>query len=334
MVLVVAGKLKFLCKRLVVVANNWIITTSFSYSALVLTPLLESIRRHCPGASVLILTDNAGLEQLASLPKRYNQVILRAVNTPPKVIHGHFALARKILSRSQRSIRRSLQQVGLRNRGKGERPISIEQPRRLSLSTCQAHLLIRRFFWIKHLLEQEILGEVDYLMLTDARDVVLQSDPFQGCGNQLITGEEGETIAQSPMNRDWLAKAYSNSLALELSPYQALCAGVTIGSKAQMLAYLDCFCDSTLAIMRRQGTALLPNWDQGIHNKILRIDRPVALLCSPADGLISTVGLVGSDRIQLDCEGQVVVDGTVPAVLHQYDRHPALVKHLQRSYQP
>jgi len=308
--------------------------TSFSYNALALTPLLESIDRHCPDASVLILTDKAGLEQLANLAKRYRQVILRAVNTPPKVIHGQFALARKILSRSLIVIRRSLQKTGRLIRGNGERPISIEKPRRLSLSTCQAHLLIRRFFWIQHLLERDILGEVDYLMLTDARDVVLQGDPFKGCGNQLMTGEEGETIAQSPMNKDWLRKAYSSELALELSHYQALCAGVLIGSKAQMLAYLNCFCDSTLGIMRRQGTSLLPNWDQGIHNKILRIDQPVALVCSPANGLISTVGLVGADRIQLDGEGQVVVDGTVPAVVHQYDRHPALVKHLQQVYQP
>lgn len=315
-------------------ANNWIITTSFSYDAIVLTPLLESIDRYCPDASVLILTDKAGLEQLANLPKRYRQVTLRAVNAPPKVIHGRLALARKILSRSHKLIRRSLQQTGRLIHWKGERPISIEQPRRLSLSTCQAHLLIRRFFWIQHLLEREILGKVDYLMLTDARDVVLQGDPFKGCGNQLMTGEEGETIGQSPMNKDWLRKAYSNALAFELSHYQALCAGVLIGSKAQMLAYLNCFCDSTLAIMRRQGTSLLPNWDQGIHNKILRIDQPVELDCSPANGLISTVGLVGSDRIQLDGEGQVVVDGTVPAVLHQYDRHPALVKHLQLVFRP
>jgi len=316
------------------VANNWIITTSFSYHALVLTPLLESIDRHCPNASVLILTDKAGLEQLANLPKRYRQVRLRAVDTPPKVIYGRFALARKILSRSFKLMRRCLQQTGRLIRGNGERPISIEQPKPLGLSTCQAHLLIRRFFWIRHLLERDILGEVDSVMLTDARDVVLQGDPFKGCGNQLITGEEGETIGQSPMNQGWLRKAYSSALALELSDDQALCAGVLIGSKAQMLAYLNCFCHSTLAIMRRQGTALLPNWDQGIHNKILRMDQPVNLICSPTDGLISTIGLVSPDRIQLNLEGQVVVDGKVPAVVHQYDRHPTLVKHLQQVYKP
>ena len=315
-------------------AHNWIITTSFSYTASVLTPLLESIRRHCPDTNVLILTDTAGLEELASLAKRYNRVILQAVNRPPKVIHGQFALARKVLSRSQKLIHRSLQQAGQLINRKGECQISIEQPRLIRLSTCQAHLLIRRFFWVKQLLENEILGTVDHLMLTDARDVVIQSDPFKDCGDQLVTGEEGDTIAASPLNRNWLTEAYSNSLVLELSDYQALCAGVLIGSKNQMEAYLQCFCESTLAIMRRKGTALLPNWDQGIHNKILRMDQPVNLICSPADGLISTVGLVGPDRIELNQEGQVVVDGQVPAVLHQYDRHPALVKHFQQGIQP
>jgi hypothetical protein len=64
------------------------------------------------------------------------------------------------------------------------------------------------------------------------------------------------------------------------------------------------------------------------------MNQPVNLICSPADGLISTVGLVSPDRIQLNLEGQVVVDGKVPAVVHQYDRHPTLVKHLQQVYKP
>ena len=321
-------------KGLAVVANNWIITTSFGYNNLVLTPLLESINQHCRGASVLILTDNNGSKQLASLQKHYNQLTLRTVDTPPKVIRGQFLLARRILSRSQKSIRRALQQARHAISGKAQNPIAIEQPRRLSLSTCQAHLLIRRFFWIKQLLESGSLGEVDYLMLTDARDVVLQSDPFKDCGHELIAGEEGEAISQSPMNRDWLIKAYSKCLAHELRNYPALCAGVLIGSTDQIMAYLNCFCENTLTIMRTQGTAVLPNWDQGIHNKILRIDQPVKLMCSPVDGLISTLGCVDTNRINLNSKGQVVVDGKVPAVLHQYDRHPDLVKHLQQVYKP
>ena len=317
------------------VAKNWIITTSFGYEAFVLRPLLQSIRRFAPSSGVLILTDDAGLEQLSSLTAHGGQVHLRAVKTPPKVIRGHFALARKILSRSQKIIRRTLQQAGHTIRG-ARQPltISIEEPRRLSLSTCQAHLLIRRFFWVKEILDSESLGEVENLMLCDARDVVLQRDPFADCHHPFITGEEGETIAQSPMNRGWLTKAYSRAVALELDPYQALCAGVLMGAKSQMAAYLDCFCESTLAIMSRQGTSLLPNWDQGIHNKILRINQPVELACSPVDGLISTLGCVRPDRIKLNPEGMIVVNGKIPAVIHQYDRHPALVEHLQHVYQP
>ena len=320
---------------LVVVAKNWIITTSFGYEAFVLRPLLESIRRFAPSSGVLILTDVAGLAQLSSLTAHDQQVLLRAVKTPPKVIRGPFALARKILSRSQKIIRRTLQQAGHTIRG-ARQPlkISIEEPRRLSLSTCQAHLLIRRFFWVKEILDSESLGEVKNLMLCDARDVVLQRDPFADCPHPFITGEEQDTIAESPMNRGWLTKAYSRAVALELGSYQALCAGVLMGAKSQMAAYLDCFCESTLAIMSRQGTSLLPNWDQGIHNKILRINQPVELACSPVDGLISTLGCVPPDRIKINPEGMIVVNGKIPAVIHQYDRHPALVEHLQHVYQP
>lgn len=322
-------------KELVGLTNNWIITTSFGYDSTVLIPLVESIQRHSPKSHLLVLTDSSGLAELSSLKRHYPFLTIKSVEPAPKVIRGRFALARKILSRSQKLIRRILQQsrYGILVE-KGGPPISIEDPRRLHLSTCQAHLLIRRFFWVKKLLRSESMQGVDYVLLTDARDVVLQSDPFQGCGERLITGEEGEAIGQSPMNHGWIAKAYGKPLADDLSQHQALCAGVLIGSRSQMEAYLDCFCASTLAIMRQQRTALLPNWDQGIHNKILRIDQPVELVCSAADGLISTLGCIKPERIAVDRDGRVVVDGKVPAVLHQYDRHPGLVTHLQQLLQP
>jgi hypothetical protein len=56
--------------------------------------------------------------------------------------------------------------------------------------------------------------------------------------------------------------------------------------------------------------------------------------CSPVDGLIITLGCVRPDRIKLNSEGLIVVNGKIPAVIHQYDRHPALVEHLQHVYQP
>jgi hypothetical protein len=71
--------------------------------------------------------------------------------------------------------------------------------------------------------------------------------------------------------------------------------------------------------------------DQALHNKLIRID---GLECKivPCNGFISTVGLVEPERILFNERGLLEVDGYIPAVVHQYDRHPDIESKLERHY--
>jgi hypothetical protein len=243
------------------------------------------------------------------------------------VIRGPFALPRKLASRTKRWLRRRQQQL---IQGPS---IAIEEARRFGLSTAHSHFLIRRFFWAKECLEQERWRDHTAVMLCDVRDVVVQGDPFADVGKTLISGEEFGLLDACAMNRQWIRDAYDHAQEQLLLGKPALCAGVVIGSRDQMQIYLDLFCHDAMEMMRRHGTSCEPNLDQAIHNKILRSPSDLQLAISAVNGIIATVGCVPAEAIEVPGNaGPVKVNGQIPIVIHQYDRQPLLVQHVQAKH--
>jgi len=113
-----------------------------------------------------------------------------------------------------------------------------------------------------------------------------------------------------------------------------LCSGVTLGSFRSVLAYLDQFCAeiSRHAVARR--SVLIPIWDQAYHNMILRRDPPADLVLMPWHSQLATVGEVPPEALSVEPDGRITVADGVPAILHQYDRHPAAVARIAALYPP
>jgi hypothetical protein len=309
------------------VSRPLVITTAFSYGPNELWPLIHSLQQYAPTAEVLVLTAAEDLDRLAPLIENFASVSLESVELPPRVIRGRLAIPRKLGSRTKRWLRQRQQQWI------SKPSIAIEQPRRLGLSTAQAHFLIRRFFWAQAKLKQPRWINHDAVMLCDSRDVVVQGNPFESLGDNLVTGEEFNLFDNCPMNRRWIRQTYGRELEKNLLGRPALCAGVVAGSRRQMQLYLDLFCEDTLNVMRSHGTSCLANLDQAIHNKILRKPSDLQLAISLVNGLIATMGCIPAERCKLpDGPGPVEVMGAVPKVIHQYDRHPLLSLHVQARH--
>jgi hypothetical protein len=105
-------------------------------------------------------------------------------------------------------------------------------------------------------------------MLTDVRDVVFQSDPFDfDFRNQLhcFLEDARETLATQPHNRKWLQAAFGDAVMNELGASPISCAGVTIGPQELVLSFLSVMVDFLLKLPR-QGTGL----DQAVHNYVLQ----------------------------------------------------------------
>jgi hypothetical protein len=100
-----------------------------------------------------------------------------------------------------------------------------------------------------------------------------------------------------------------------------VCAGVTVGPGELVLRYLQVMADYLLRLPH-QGVGL----DQAVHNYVLHKGLvPGARLIPNGSGMVSTLGIVPEARVN---------ELLSSAVLHQYDRHPAVSARLLDSLGP
>jgi len=158
------------------------------------------------------------------------------------------------------------------------------------------------------------------VLLTDVRDVVFQSDPFEhdlGPGVHCFLEDERQTLGSQRQNRDWLVTAYGEKVAAEFADRPISCSGVTIGSLDAVLDYLRVMTEGLLRLPRQ-----FEGIDQAVHNYVLwRGLVPGARLVANGDGPVLTLGIVPRDEVGAS---------VVAAIVHQYDRHPGLAAALRR----
>jgi hypothetical protein len=168
-------------------------------------------------------------------------------------------------------------------------------------------------------------ADADEILLADVRDVLFQTDPFEEPlgGLETFAEDAAQRIGSERWNREWIRTLYGPKVLRRMADDVVSCSGTVIGTRAELLHYLK---EMQVAISWRRRPFY---GDQGIHNYLLRSGRLApAKLVANGEGRVLTMGAM--TRIERDGVGRVVnLDGTVPAVLHQYDRHPALAPQLQ-----
>jgi uncharacterized protein YjeT (DUF2065 family) len=230
-------------------------------------------------------------------------------------------LAPKNTRRLQKTFLRVAAWAGLQNV-----PYARVHPRLRRLVRGSLHITLERFFSALDFLHMK-MGPEDALMVSDGRDVILQADPFDRLGARLMTGQEEKCVENCPTNSGWILDLYGEHVARELAAKPILCSGVSLGKRQPMLDYLDA--------MTREIWRLFPQigvrgyFDQAVHNWVIHgLGHPVEPTPSE-QGLIATLGLMAPTRIAWDeSRPGVSVYGKTPAIVHQYDRHPALAEKI------
>jgi hypothetical protein len=171
------------------------------------------------------------------------------------------------------------------------------------------------------------------ILISDVRDVVFQDDPFRHLPLAgLAVGLEAPrlTIGGEYWNARWLRRAYGEAALQRFADKPVSCSGVTYGDREAMLGYLRAMTGELAALQR--GATSTSAIDQGVHNYLLwagRLGSPATL--APLGSTLATVGMLEEDRLRLDAAGRLLnEDGSVPSIVHQYDRWPRLVERLGR----
>ena len=311
-------------------AKSLIITTSFGYASSDLAPFINSARLNSPNSDIVIFCAESDIPSLKALLKKHRQITARPVPSPPVIIKGRA----KTLKAAARKCRRASLAAAQKMMGSNHE-VGVEVNSTFSKSTCQLHFLIRRFFWARQALLEHSLEDYKDVMLCDSRDVLIQSDPFAGIQGQLTSGEEVNQVGKCPINRGWIKKAYGMSILSQLENSKIICAGVTLGSRENVLNYLDLFCDESMSLIDMHSTSYLPNLDQAIHNKVLRLSTELNPRLTEPNGHIATVGCFQESDIGFDTKTrQVMIHGSRPSIVHQYDRSPSLSEFATTHYNP
>lgn len=175
---------------------------------------------------------------------------------------------------------------------------------------------------------QEYLAgrDADRILMSDVRDVVFQSNPSDWMGDAgfAVSIEfDSYTIGTDPTNAAWITGLYGAAGLARLADRPVSCSGVSWGDRASVDAYLDLMAGEMLVTTFAGPRAGI---DQGYHNWLLwtgqlGVIKEQAALASE----IATLSLITLDELDIDAEGWLRNrDGSVPGIIHMYDRVPGL----------
>jgi hypothetical protein len=186
---------------------------------------------------------------------------------------------------------------------------------------------LRYLHYYRHLTDEAVDAEV--VMITDLRDVVFQRSPFADpvSGLELYLEDGSERVGQDgSFNTRWLRELYGQEFVDVRRGQPVSCSGVVVGTRSAMLTYLS---EMIAGVIWRR----LPmgSHDQGVHNALIQTGRlPTARLIANETGRVLTLGRMQAFRTNED--GVLLnADGSIPAVLHQWDRHASLAARLHSS---
>ena len=188
----------------------------------------------------------------------------------------------------------------------------------------------RHFLYYDYLLKHG--RKFHNVLLTDVRDVVFQQDPFEfPMSDRIHVAMENPDIpvGACPWTSQWLLAGYAPEVLERLKDKEMSCAGTTLGPVSHMMRYLKLMLAEIAGMKDPFACA-----DQAAHNLLLHHGKldPIKKLAN-FEGPILTVG--SEPRYKLNEDNELVNrDGSKIAIIHQYDRHPELLRLFEKRTIP
>lgn len=304
------------------------IGTAVGLSAEQIRPFLVSLRTSGYAGELVLFVDRALERRLRADPEAQGVTLRRAAQWPP------FRLGLLNRPRAMRMGWMPLQ-AALWRALRAVRALPLSERRRRPLELALAKLLYTpmetRFLRYEQYLRWQAHRRV---MLTDVRDVVFQSDPFaalpaRGLSVSIETGLY--TLATESHNAAWLRRVYGEPMLERIGSRRVSCVGVTAGDAASIERYLRLFNSELLELSPQE--AGIGGADTAIHNVLIWTGRLAEVHeLEPLSSPVATLNGIPENEVSVSPEGRLLNrDGSLPSVLHQYDRLPGVRSQLLRA---
>ncbi|MCP5372633.1 MAG: hypothetical protein H6907_12955 [Hyphomicrobiales bacterium] len=174
------------------------------------------------------------------------------------------------------------------------------------------------------------------VMLSDTRDVVFQKDPFDiGLPGDLhyFAEDRGVRIGNCRDNSNWVRSALGQAALDAIAAKAISCSGITLGNRRGIMRYLITMLQ--LAGQADAGSLRIDGIDQGLHNVLVHGGMVDGALLVENARHVNTMGHLPGEAIRVSDRAIAEnADGTVSAVLHQYDYDPHQAIHdaVRRRY--
>jgi hypothetical protein len=197
------------------------------------------------------------------------------------------------------------------------------------------HVRYRRYLLYAEFLDQRA-PDFDRVLLADSTDIFFQADPFAwdwSPGVHFFLEETKNELGACRLHRLWLGCQVGPEFVERHAHEVVSCSGTTFGDTASIRQYLA---QMIATMMRARNLGKISGGDQGIHN-VLRLEGKLEnpIIHANRHGPVLTMGVMQPGDFQSNPAGLVLnEDGSLPPVLHQYDRLPELKKRLQCTVLP
>lgn len=165
--------------------------------------------------------------------------------------------------------------------------------------------------------------EARNVLLTDVRDVLFQRSPFAPAPTGLEVFVEGDALGDHAFNMKYLRALAGEGTATALASAPAICVGTVMGPAREVARF--CRMVLMLAAIPRSEIGGAFGADQAACNIAVHLGLVEAQVRENY-GRVATIGLTPGETLTFENSEVVNPDGSVSAIVHQYDRHPHLAE--------
>jgi hypothetical protein len=306
------------------VADKAVLGLASGYTETHIAPFLRSLRETGYDGAVVLLVDDVSIAAMRDAPLLEDVQLVR-VNT--------------LRSPRQPTLRRLARSTSLWPllaaggwlrvwfAGRGSQSPA-DRARQRAVAGRALHPMLARHFFYRQVLDNANIGQV---MLTDVRDVLFQTDPFDFLtGDELCVGlhKDTLTIGDELYNKVWVRSGFGRAMLERIGDRHIACAGIVVGSGDAATKYLHLM---TEAILDLPPQGIVPfGTDQGVHNVLVWTESLEDVRLIPTlEGEIATLEGFSLGELRFDARGRLVNrDGSLVNIVHQYDRVPGLSDQL------